>query len=397
MKIFLKTFWFILIMIFFNLNLLNSAVHIGTGYNYKNIGQVFNDVTFTKQDTIFLHQGTYEGYQGIIGKVASDKSVYIMPYQNENVIISGCWQFQSCGNIQFKNLIFKANEKNTGRFINVDNNGDVNKFSYNIVFDSCSFSGVTDKNSICAVKFGGVNNFKVTNCHFYDLTVCDAIDFNVCNYGVMHNNVFENCLSAGHIKGGSKNIYIYRNLFKNSSMEPFVVFEMGGDTGDQFYNPKDSSEIQNCSFNANIVVGGYRGVALSSARWCDVANNTFYNCGQMTLRLLGTSHKFPELKGNNIFNNIFAFASSGYINGSAQAKDAATFRDNLYYSISNPDYKGPYWDTPALDNVKEINPRIYGAKTLIFVNPSNNDFHLCENSPAIGGGKYNNINDDVNK
>jgi hypothetical protein len=144
--------------------------------------------------------------------------------------------------------------------------------------------------------------------------------------------------------------------------------------------------VKNLKFYSNIIVGGYRGLALSSARDCNVINNTFYNCGQATLRFLTTSSLYPKLSGNRIENNILAFGSSAYINGGTQPADAASFSKNIYYSIINSTFNGPYWDA-ELDSMKDPNPINYGSGTKIFVNGSANDFHLADGSPAIGSGK----------
>jgi hypothetical protein len=128
-------------------------------------------------------------------------------------------------------------------------------------------------------------------------------------------------------------------------------------------------------------------LALSSAIDCKVINNTFYNCGQATMRFLTTSYLYPELSGNRIENNIFAFGNSAYINGGPQPATAASFSNNIYMSIYNKSFIGPYWDTPELDEIKDQNPMNYGSDTKMFADASVNDFHLTEGSPAIGGAK----------
>ena len=53
----------------------------------------------------------------------------------------------------------------------------------------------------------------------------------------------------------------------------------------------------------------------------------------------------------------------------------------------SPTFKGPYWDSPEMDLVKEANPLIYTSDTMMFVDTAKHDFHLATGSPAIGAGK----------
>ncbi|MFC2130486.1 T9SS type A sorting domain-containing protein [Bacteroidota bacterium] len=361
-----------------------AQIHIGQGQSFLTIEAAHIASVIHPGDTVYLHVGIFAGYQGILAlKGDSLNWIVITRYQEDSIEIRGGWQFMSCEFIKFLNLNFKANEQYPGRLLNLDNSGSCETQSRFIKFDSCSFSDVTDPNAITAFKFGGVDNFEITNCIYQNMPSCGAFDFNVCHNGLIRGNRIENCLTGGHIKGGASNITMDRNIFINASAAPWVAFEFGGDTGDQFYCPGDNFEVKNLNFYSNIIIGGYRGLALSSAVDCNVINNTFYNCGQAVIRFLTTSHLYPDLSGNRIHNNIFAFGESAYINGGSQLADAATISNNIYYSFINPSFTGPYWDTPELDAIRETNPMIFGSDELMFVNAEENDFHLIEGSPAI--------------
>jgi len=192
-------------------------------------------------------------------------------------------------------------------------------------------------------------------------------------------------MTGGHIKGGASDILMERNAFLWAGATGWPVFELGGDTGQQFYCPGDSFEVKNLKFYSNIINGGDRGLALSSAVDCKVINNTIYNNSNMTMRFLTTSTKFPTMKGNRVENNLFVFGLSAYMNGSKQHADAVTFTKNIYFHFADSSFVGPYWDK-ELDSIKEKNPLNYGSNTNMFFNPTSGSFILADSSPALGAG-----------
>lgn len=365
-----------------------AQVHLGPGQKYANIKDAVNVGAIKPGDTVYLHKGSYSGYQLVTNLKGSPmRWIVITRYQNDVIDISGGWQFVSCAYLRFQHLVFRGNAINKGRLFSVDNGGSCITQSKFIQVDSCYFSNTTDAAAIVAFKLAGVDSFVVSNNVFKDFPVCGAMDYNTCRNGVISGNRLENCLTGGHIKGGSSNILMERNIFINASQPSWVAFELGGDTSPQFYCPEDRFEVKNLKFFSNIIIGGYRGVALSSARECKVINNTFYSCGQATLRFLTTSILYPQLYGNIVENNIFAFDQSAYFNGGTQPADAVVFDKNIYYSIIQGVFNGPYWDSPALDLIKDKSPLNFGSSTVIFVDGPKQNFNLVKSSPAIGAGK----------
>ena len=370
-----------------------AQIHLGTGQTYPNIELAAPNIK--PGDTVYLHAGAYAGYQGITAlKGTAAKPIVITRYKKDAHTICGCWQFSSCEYIKFQYLNFKGNSSYPGRLINMDNSGDCSKQAKYIQFDSCYFSDVTDASAVTALKFGGVDYFEVTNCVFKNAPNCDLLDFNVCHHGMIRGNYIENTLTAGHIKGGSSDITMEKNIFINGSSGNWVAFEYGGDTDAQFYCPNDTFEVKDLRFHSNIIVGGGRGFALSSAVNCTVTNNTIYNTSGTTFRLLNVSTLYPLNKGNKVENNIFAFSNtSAYMDastepsGNPQAVGSTSFSNNIYFSIGKTSFNGPYWESPATDLVKEQSPLTYSSTTNMFVNAAGKDFHLASGSPAIAAGK----------
>lgn len=361
-----------------------GEIHIGAGQQFVNIQAAAG--TSKPGDTVFLHAGNYAVYQGMTNfKGTANNWITIRPFKNDAIEINGMWQFMKCEYVRFENLVFKSNSANKGRLLIIDNGGSCETQSHHIIIDSCSFMNVTDPAN-SALKFAGVDTFEVRNCVFKDIA-SGAMDYNSCHAGLISGNRIENCLTGGHIKGGAANITMERNFFLNASQTGWVAFELGGDTGTPYYCPGSKAEVDSLKFYSNVIVGGHRGLSLASAQNCEVINNTFYECGQATMRFLTTSNTFPKLSGNRVENNIFAFgAASQYMNGGVQTADAATFKNNIYYSTVSPTFSGPYWDSPALDAIKDKSGMNLGSQTPMFVNAAAYDFHLKEGSPAIAAG-----------
>ncbi len=312
-----------------------AQIHLGPNQPYPNIQAAASVIQ--PGDTVYLHAGSYAGYQAITDlKGTASDWITITRYQQDAIDISGGWQFISCAYLRFQDLNFKGNAAHPGRLFSIDNGGSCSTQSNHILVDNCSFSNTTAPAASVAFKFAGVDYFEVTNCLFKDIPACEALAFNTCHNGLVRSNRFENCLSGGHIKGGASNITLERNLFINASQSPWVAYELGGDTGAPFYCPGDSFEVKNLKFYANIIIGGYRGLALSSAKDCKVINNTFYNCGQATMRFLTTSNFYPTLSGNQVENNLFAFGTSAYFNGGTQPSEqplSATISTTAFRAI----------------------------------------------------------------
>jgi hypothetical protein len=378
----------LLLLLSFFATALRAQIHLGPNQAFPNIQAAASANAIQPGDTVYLHAGSYAGYQAVTDlKGTAAQWIVFTRFEQDTIDISGGWQFVRCEYLRFQNLNFKGNAAHPGRLFSIDNGGSCSTQSNHILVNACSFSNTTDAAASVAFKFAGVDYFEVSDNVFEDIPACEAMSYNTCHEGLIRGNRFENCLSGGHIKGGASNITMERNLFINASQPPWVAYELGGDTGAPFYCPGDSFEVKNLKFYSNIIIGGYRGLALSSARECRVVNNTFYNCGQATLRFLTTSNFYPTLDGNTVENNLFAFGASAYMNGGPQPAAAANFSHNIYHSILQEPFNGPYWDSPALDSIKDQHPLIYGAGTTMFLDGPGYDLHLSPGSPAIGHGK----------
>ncbi|MBK7244152.1 MAG: hypothetical protein IPH98_09870 [Saprospiraceae bacterium] len=91
----------------------NAQVHLGPGQAYTNIEAAFKSNAIKPGDTVFLHAGSYSGYQYIPNlHGAQNKWITIRPFGTDQIDISGTWQFASCSYLRFEYLNFKGNSKN---------------------------------------------------------------------------------------------------------------------------------------------------------------------------------------------------------------------------------------------------------------------------------------------
>ena len=103
--------------------LASAQVHLGPGQAFANIQAAATAQAIQPGDTVYLHAGSYAGYQGLTLKGAPNAWIVLKPYQQDLIDISGTWQFISCAYLHFENLNFKANAAHPGRLFSVDNGG----------------------------------------------------------------------------------------------------------------------------------------------------------------------------------------------------------------------------------------------------------------------------------
>ena len=87
---------------FVNMLVINAQVHLGPGQAYTNIEAAFKSNAIKPGDTVFLHAGSYSGYQYIVNlHGAQNKWITIRPFGKDQIDISGGWQFASCSYLRF--------------------------------------------------------------------------------------------------------------------------------------------------------------------------------------------------------------------------------------------------------------------------------------------------------
>ena len=357
--------------------------HVGAGQTYTSLTQAI-EVTIPG-DTIMIHGGTYSGGLSMVnlqGTAAHWISIISAP--SERVIFKGgatAWHMTDAAYVQVKGIIF---QQQTANGFNVDDGGTYDTPSHHIVFDSCTFRNIKGRGNNDLLKMSGVDYFGIRNCTFLDGSPGGSgIDLVGCHEGLISGNRFENQgANSVQVKGGSKNIRVENNFFKNGGQR---ALNLGGSTGLQFFRPVDARyEAAGLKVYNNIFIGSDAPIAYVGCIQTEVINNTIYLPQKWVIRILqetvDDSRFYPC--GNNSFRNNIIYRDSKVSSdcnvGSNTNPQSFRFSDNLWYHSQNSAWTGPILP------VTDVNRMI--GKDPLFNDAPSDDFTLKKLSPAVGKG-----------
>lgn len=353
-----------------------DVLYVGESESYSGLEQAAADAN--PGDTILFRSETYQGGEHVSNLQGSeDNRIYIIA-ENE-VIISGgnnAWQLSDAAYLYIKGFIF---ENQNGNGLNIDDGGDYTTPTHNITFAECTFRDINASGNNDLLKMSGVDNFIIKNCIFENgADGGSGLDMVGCHWGEISECRFENMGSnAIQAKGGTQNITISRNYFKNCGNR---TLNLGGSTGLQFFRPIDAGfEAADLNVYSNIIIGSEAPIAYVGSVNVRVVNNTLINQGKWTLRILQETvdeDRFASCGNNFFMNNIIYYNSeSPETNiGPNTLPETFIFSNNLWYKYSDPT-REPY--IPVVDET------IITGLDPMFEDLSDEDFSLKETSPAI--------------
>ena len=360
-----------------------ETLNVGAGYPYPTLNEAL--AVIEPGDLVLVHEGTYAGglyFEDIQG--TADNWIFIQAAPGETVIFDGgsnAWQFTDAAYLHISGFIF---EHQVGNGLNFDDGGTYESPAHHIIFEACIFRDMQASGNNDLLKLSGLDDFEIRDCLFLNgADEGSGIDMVGCHEGIITSCYFEDMGSnAIQAKGGTRNIRIEANFFKNAGQRSL---NLGGSTGLQFFRPLDAEyEAAELKVNSNIFIGSTAPIAFVGCINSQVINNTIYLPDNWVLRILqetvDTSRFFPC--GNNAFiNNLIYIDNSVNVVcniGPNTAPETFTFSHNLWYHSQNPGWPGPV--LPGTDG-----NQIVGEDPL-FSDGDAEDYSLLPGSPAIGNG-----------
>lgn len=363
----------------------SRAIVLHTGH-----GQPYPDITTaaraaTPGDTILVHAGTYRGDQVMQGlQGTAEKWIYLLAEKRSAVIFDGgatAWKATDIAYLHIEGFIFT---KQTGNGLNIDDGGTYASPAHHILFRHCTFRDIAAKGNNDLLKLSGVDHFTLQQCTFLNASAGGSgIDMVGCHDGLITQCRFEHMGSNGvQAKGGSSNIRIEANVFKNAGSR---AINLGGSTGLPFFRPANASvEATQLKVYSNVFIGSDVPVAFVGCTHSEVVNNTIYKPARWALRILQENKdtiRFAKCSNNSFRNNIL------YIDdqirtvcniGGGTAPETFTFSHNLWFHAGNNAWPGPQLPVPETGSLLNKDP--------LFSNAAGEDFSIPLRSPAAGAG-----------
>ena len=361
-----------------------QVLHVGNSYPYQTLDAAIQDVT--PGDTIQIHEGTYSGglYEDNVQGTAQ-AWITIEATPGDVVIFDGgpnAWQFTDAAYLNIKGIIF---QHQTGNGLNFDDGGTYGTPAHHIRFSDCIFRDMNANGNNDMLKLSGLDSFEIRQCTFLNGAADGSgIDMVGCHDGTVVECEFRDQGSNSiQMKGGTRNIIIERNFFKNGGQR---TLNMGGSTDLQFFRPLDAPyEAADLKVYANVFIGSLAPVAFVGCINSEVVNNTIYLPNKWVLRILQETvdtTRFAPCGNNAFINNIVYIDDQVAVEcniGPNTDPESFTFFNNLWFHSEDNFWTGP--DLPVTDV-----DGIFGSDPF-FRDAENEDFSLFFGSLAIAGGK----------
>jgi hypothetical protein len=359
-----------------------ATLHVGSGFQYAQLIQA--TAVCKPGDTVLVHAGNYAGGLSISNlQGTSTKWIFVLTAPNETVTFVGggnAWQLSDAQYVHIRGFTF---QQQTGNGFNIDDGGTFDTPSHHVVFEACIFQNINATGNNDLLKMSGIDDFEVKACRFLNGSAGGSgIDMVGCHKGNIHHCHFENQGSNSiQAKGGSRDIRIAHNLFKNGGLR---ALNLGGSTGLAFFRPLDATyEAAELKVYANIFVGSQAPIAFVGCIDSEVINNTFYLPTKWVIRILQETVDVTRFApcGKNTFKNNIIFHDNQVATdcniGPNTDPASFTFANNLWFHSQNATWNGPV--LPSTESNRVLgNP--------LFTNALIDDFSLQTNSPAIGKG-----------
>jgi hypothetical protein len=355
---------------------------------------------------IFLHQGMYPGGTFLTDVHGTEtQPIWIMGAPDEALpVIQG--GNEALHLIRPRYVVLQhleiAGTRDNG--INIDDGGDVANpeaarfllFRDLDIHDTGTHpAGVAD-----CLKLAGVNDFFVLHSSFSRCgTGPESGAVGVGAVGVHRgtvsfNRFFSNGYGGAQFKGGSDDVEIASNLFRDTGSR---AVNMGGSTGAAFFRPPVSAsarhyEAARIRASANIFEGSEAAASFTGCLDCAFTHNTVVNPSKWVIRILqetvtSAGYQFAPAANGLIAGNIFFFKRSDLNTGEdinvGVNTDSRSFllTHNFWFA-----HDEPAQSNPRITRFEGTHARSWMATSPGFTNPEAGDFHLGADSVPRGAG-----------
>ena len=293
--------------------------------------------------TVLLAPGTYQGDLYVQGAAGTQQAPIAIAGVDPNnpVVFSGGRQaihLSDCSHLILRNLKVVGFPSNG---INIDDGGSFETPAHHITLENVTILQTGPEGNHDALKMSGVDHFTVRRCHFEGWGG-SGIDMVGCHHGVV-----EDCTFVGHegfsqsnavqFKGGTENVLVQTNLFKNAGQR---AVNLGGSTGLPFFRPKVGDyEAKNITIAGNRFVGGQTPIAWVTADGGHVHHNTIV-CPEIWLLRILQETKDPQFRpchGGTFENNLVIYDSRirDFVNiGPGTAPGTFVYSHNAWHDIN---------------------------------------------------------------
>jgi len=342
--------------------------------------------TMVRGDLTYVRTGTYSQV-ALRQSGSEDEPITFQAYPGEvPVINSGSWvgftDYYASSSLEY--IVIDGFE-----ITNLKRGVDLRKLSNSIIRNL-----IVHHTSEMGIVLGQCQDVEISHNIVHDIDDNGIWVAHSTNIDIHHNEVYHNAANGIGLDFCSNSLVHHNIAYENSYVEPHYLAGIALEVGNE------NNKVYN-----NIMYNNYQANYLSNSPNNEIYNNVLYgnlpsggaNCGSILL----TSWEGSSPIDNIIKNNIFVVSGSGAT--AILLKDDGstgydpldnTFDNNLYFYEDN----GPDKTKMVVDNtdghvywsfaewVEEGFEAHGDLGNPQFVNPSNNDFHLQSDSPAIDAG-----------
>lgn len=278
--------------------------------------------------------------------------------------------FADCNYITLRNIKVSGC---SGNGINADDGGSFATPSRGMVFENVTIENIGPTGNRDGLKLSGLDNFIVRNCRISGWGG-SAIDMVGC-----HDGIIEGCQILGkqgfsqatgiQAKGGSENVLIRQNFFKNAGGR---AVNIGGSTGLQYFRPGlRDYEAKAIEIAGNHFVGSMAPIAYVTSINCRVRHNTIINPEKWVMRILQeqSTDKFRPCQQGVFEANLVVFDRRvrTFVNIGPNTKpETFLFKKNAWFcsdgnrrpSLPSKESNGVYQVDPKLENAETPSPKM---------------------------------------